>query len=64
MHLLAMNLALQLENQVRRDGNAEVFGKFLKFQMIYHGKISNGESYVTIEEYIPGKFVKHLNNNG
>jgi len=63
MHLLAMSLALQLENHARKNGNAELFGEFLKSQKIYHGKISNKENHVTIEEYIPGKFVKHLNNN-
>ena len=64
MHLLAMTLALQLENQARKDGNAELFGEFLTFQKIYHDKTSNGENHVTIEEYIPGKCVKHLNSNG
>ena len=41
-----------------------MLGECLQFQKIYHGKISNRENHVTIEEYIPGSFVKHLNNNG
>ena len=64
MYLLAMNLGLQLEKQVRKDGNVELIGEYLRFQKIYHCKISNGENHDAIEEYIPGQFVKHLNNNG
>ena len=63
MHLLARNFSLQIENEVKKEGNEDFFGEFLKFQNIYHGRISN-EDYVIIEEYIPGKFVKYLNSNG
>ena len=32
MNLLSMNLALQLENQVSKDGNVELIGECLRFQ--------------------------------
>ena len=63
MHLLAMNLALQLKSRVRKDGNADLFGDSLTFQKIYHGKIFNKENHVAIEVYIPGHIVKRLNND-
>ena len=34
------------------------------FNKIYFGKIVEEDTCVTIEEYIPGKFTKYVNNNG
>lgn len=62
MHLLARNFALQLEEKIKQNGISS-FGEVFKYKMIYFGK-TDQEEYVTIEEFIDGRFTKYLNNTG
>ena len=39
------------------------FGEIFHHNRVYYGKIGSIES-VTIEEFIPGKFVKYIHNDG
>ena len=39
------------------------FGEAFQYNNVYYGKIGSIES-VAIEEFIPGKFVKYINNDG
>ena len=40
------------------------FGQILTYQDIYLGKVIDNDQFMTIEEYIPGTFVKHFNHTG
>lgn len=66
MHLLARNFAFQLEQRVIADEVQCTFGKCLKYKNIYYGEIEGEgeERYVTVEEFINGRFRKYINNNG
>lgn len=62
MHYLAKNFAEQMQGRVeevckKEYGNTFFYGKVLM------GKDENVE-VVTVEEFVPGEFVKYINNNG
>lgn len=63
MHMLAKNLAEQLVCQVRKR-KLQGFGECFAYKQIYLGWISEENAYVTIEQFIPGDFVKYVNNTG
>ena len=64
MHCLAQNFANQLRQEIEKANLQESFGPTLhvKYGNIYLGK--KGEEYVTVEEYMEGKFYKYINNDG
>lgn len=62
MHCLAQNFANQLRQEIEKANLQESFGPTLKYGNIYLGK--KGEEYVTVEEYVEGKFDKYINNDG
>ena len=62
MHYLAKSFAEQMQGRVedvckKEYGNTFFYGKVLM------GKDENVE-VVTVEEFVPGEFVKYINNNG
>ncbi|KXJ09517.1 Eukaryotic elongation factor 2 kinase [Exaiptasia diaphana] len=57
MNALARNLALKMSLNVPKE-----FGDTFTYNKVYFGKL-NGEE-VTLERYLEGKFVKHINNTG
>ena len=63
MHLLARNFACQLEQKIVEKHAVDAFGKVSRYRKIYYGEDDKGE-YVTVEEFIDGKFTKYLNNTG
>ena len=63
MHLLARNFASQLEAEIKRSGESEVFGTAFQYRKVFHGETEEGD-YVTVEEFIPGEFIKYINNTG
>ena len=63
IHLLARNFALQLEDHVTKSNAADEFGDFLSYRKIFHRETDGGE-YVAVEEFIPGCFIKYINNTG
>ena len=62
MHCLTQNFANQLRQEIKKANLQESFGPNLKYGNIYLGK--KGDEYVTLEEYVKGKFDKHINNDG
>lgn len=60
MHLLAKNFSDQLAKEVKEVKCEEEFGPTLHYQDIYLGKLN--QEFVTIEKYIPGSFIKYMNN--
>ena len=62
MHLLARNFALQLEEELKKQDVRDLYGETLKYKMIFHGETE--QDFVSIEEWIPGDFVKYINNTG
>lgn len=62
MHLLAKNIASQLEQKIAKE-NTGRFGEVLKYKHIYYG-VTEKDEHVTVEEYIPGNFIKYINNTG
>ena len=64
MHLLAKNFAEQMSNLNHDKDKNGAFGECFSYNKIYFGKIVEEDTCVTIEEYIPGKFAKYVNNNG
>eukprot|EP00794_Sanderia_malayensis_P013471 gene13471-14862_t len=59
MHSLARYFAITMEKLCLNNDN---YGEHLKYSKVYYGKLK-GES-VTVELYIPGTFIKYINNNG
>ena len=57
MNALARNLALKMSLDV-----PEEFGDTFTYNKLYFGKVN--EEVVTLERYLEGKFVKHINNTG
>lgn len=66
MHMLARNFTKTLEKELQLNGNLELYGKTLTYNKIYMGRLhgQSGDEWVTVEEYIDGKFTKYLNNTG
>ncbi|CAB4007574.1 transient receptor potential cation channel subfamily M member 6-like [Paramuricea clavata] len=63
MHLLARNFAKQLQQEVCKRNNEEVYGEFMSYNNIYLGKMDDGE-FVTVEEFVKGSFDKYINKDG
>ena len=66
MHMLARNFTKTLEKELQLNGNLELYGKTLTYNKIYMGRLhgQSGDEWVTVEEYIDGKFTTYLNNTG
>ena len=62
MHNLVRNFAAWLEQEITTRGIVKKFGPTFKYNKICYG-ISAGED-VTVEEFVPWKFDKYINNNG
>ena len=62
MHLLARNFAMQLDEELKKKDVRDLYGEILKYKRIFHGEIE--QDFVSIEEWIPGDFVKYINNTG
>ncbi|XP_078491805.1 uncharacterized protein LOC144747582 [Ciona intestinalis] len=65
MHMLAANFTSQLAKAVQNLTKGK-FGYIPTYTKIYFGKITDGEedTFVTLEEYIHGKFTKYTSNDG
>ena len=63
MHYLARNFAARLRQELQSRDNLVLFGETLRYNKIFLGKL-DANVYVTVEEYVEGSFVKHINNNG
>lgn len=63
MHQLARNVACQLQEKVQNDDDlVDTFGDTFQYRTIYLGKLPN-EEFVTVEEFVEGTVVKHVNND-
>lgn len=63
MHCHARHFAARLEQELKKETSASVkIGAVLKYNNIFFGKF--GDECVTVEEFIPGAFTKHINNAG
>ncbi len=63
MHSLARNFTARLQKEIVTTADlVDKFGPVFKYNQIYFG-MCTGEC-VTIEEFIPGIFDKHINNTG
>ena len=62
MHHLARNMTANLQMAVNEAKKEEEFGEMLRYNNIFLGKID--QDFVTVEEFIPGSFVKYINNTG
>ena len=62
MHHLARNMAARLDAMVVKNKEEDLYGERFCFNQIYWGKI--GEEFVTVEKFIPGNFIKYMNNTG
>ena len=60
MHKLAGKLADEFKQKLESRG--AIFGQFISYNNIFFG-ICQGEC-VTIEEFVPGDFQMHVNNDG
>lgn len=60
MHLLALNFASQLEAENKTNQGNELFGTAFRSLM----EKQKNKEYITVEEFIPGKINKHINNTG
>ena len=66
MHTLAENFCRQLAKKVSELKCEDEFGQIVNqmYQEIYLGKVIDDGEFATIEEFIPGSFVKFFNNTG
>lgn len=62
MHNLAMSFTAKLQREVLKKEKADEFGEVLQYNKVFFGKCGN--ECVTIENFIPGTFEKHVNNDG
>ena len=62
-HMLAGNFAEQLRSSIATKCLSE-FGITFSYNKVYMGRIESSSEYVTIEEFIEGKFRKYVNNDG
>lgn len=63
MHMLAKNIAAKLQDELVKEDALLLYGETLKYKKVFMGKMEGGE-FVTIEEFIEGRFTKYVNNNG
>ena len=63
MNILAQHMAKSFQEPAEKGSISFHFGEIWHYNSIYFGKIGSIES-VTIEEFIPRKFVQHINNDG
>lgn len=63
MHMFAKHFDDLLSQKIKRDDLIE-FGRALEYDKVYLGKEVDSNECVTVEEFIPGEFVKYINNNG
>lgn len=49
--------------KVKTNGVDDLFGTTFRYRKIFHSKTEYKE-FVTIEEIMPGKFSKYINNTG
>ena len=63
MHTLAQYMAKTFQEAAEKASSSFQFGETFQYNSVYYGKIGSIES-VTIEEFIPGKFVKYINKDG
>ena len=63
MNTLAQYMAKSFQEAAEKATISFHFGETFHYNSVYYGKIGSIES-VTIEEFIPGKFVKYINNDG
>ena len=62
-HVLAKNLATQLETRVRNTC-AKEYGKTLSYNNVVMGKVQDTGDCVTIGDFVEGEFFKYVNNDG
>ena len=63
MNTLAQYMAKSFQETAEKVSISFHFGETFHYNSVYYGTIDSSES-VTIEEFIPGKFVKYINNDG
>ena len=63
MNTLAQYMANFFQEATEKANISFHFGQTFHYNSVHYGKIDSIES-VTIEEFIPGKFVKYINNDG
>lgn len=64
MHYLARNFTAKMNQELIENGQMSEFGKTLSYKKIFMGKICCEDDFVTVEEFIEGKFEKYVNNDG
>ena len=62
MNTLAQYMAKSFQEAAEKANISFHFGKTFHYNSVYYGKTGSIES-VTIEEFIPGTFVKYINND-
>ena len=63
MNILAQYMAKSFQEAAEKANISFHFGETFHYSSVYYGKIGSIES-VAIEEFIPGTFVKYINNDG
>jgi len=63
MHMLAKHFAEQLQYNTSKE-EVEEFGDAFIYKSAKFGKVLDTNEYIVIENFIPGDFVKYLNNDG
>ena len=63
MNTLAQYMAKSFQKAAEKASISFRFGETFHYNSVYYGKIGSIGS-VAIEEFIPGTFVKYINNDG
>ena len=67
MHMLAQNMCLKLEQELKRYSILDLYGRTLMYNKIYMGRLASEPEdcqWVTVEEFMDGEFTKYINNYG
>lgn len=63
MYMLVKNIVVKLQDEFVKEDVLLLYGEILKYKKVFMGKMEGGE-FVIIEEFIEGRFIKYVNNNG
>ena len=63
MNTLAQYMAKSFQEAAEKASISFHFGETLHYNSVYYGKIGSIKN-ITIEEFVPRKFVKYINNDG
>ncbi|XP_066933225.1 myosin heavy chain kinase B-like [Clytia hemisphaerica] len=64
VHMLAKNLASQMQRRAEAKCPGEEFGEIFRYNKAFFGVVEGTNEIVMVEEFVEGEFKKYINNTG